>query len=612
MGDGRGPIVKTGDTVEGRYRIVKPLDQGGMGTIYLAEHVLIKRKVAIKVLRPEFATDADVVGRFMNEARAAGTLGHPPIVEATDMGFTKDGVPYIVFEFLEGTLLVDEVYRLGGLTVRRALRIANQIASALHAAHTAGIIHRDLKSENIFLTNKDDRPDHVKVLDFGISRFMEAESDSSGRGMVMGTPEFMAPEQVTTPDHVDRRADIYALGVILYEMLSARRPYKSDPDPQVVLKQVVSEAPPPLGKSEAPPGLSEMILERLLAKDPDQRFQTMKELQAALEAFYNINRPSGSLTPLSVPVVEPPLQPPAPPAQPQPNLIVQSKVVDLPTKTTRRRAAGWLWLAAAVLAGGAGVAFKLVSGGSAPAAEPAPASNGSAMALLQADSEKLANAIDGEVRAAHLRADGLASSPVVRAGIETDAATIRDLAQNEHIFSPQAGEALEIFQLGDGTLHPLVHIPEKARPMPPVENNGTRLETDGTSITIVAGAPIQKQDGTVGGALALASRMDLTDFKKTLGEHALAATLVGLDKPVVLAESDRAGGTPLMVPVPIDKNLKPWPISLQAAVASAAAPTVSARSGGGSYGMVSYAFWGIGGVLLVLYVGTLIRGRREG
>jgi serine/threonine-protein kinase len=603
MGDGRGPL-KAGDTVEGRYRIVKPLDQGGMGTIYLAEHVLIKRKVAIKVLRPEFATDAEVVERFMNEARAAGTLGHPNIVESTDMGFTKEGVPYIVFEFLEGTLLVDEIYRLGGLTLRRALRIANQIASALHAAHTAGIIHRDLKSENIFLTNKDDRPDHVKVLDFGISRFMEAESDSSGRGVVMGTPEFMAPEQVTTPDKVDRRADIYAVGVILYEMLAARRPFKADPDPQVVLQKVVSEPPPPLAKSEAPPGLSELIIERLLAKDPDRRFQTMKELQAAIEAFYNINRPSNSMTPLSVPIVEAP-----PPTASSPNLITQTKPVELPVQPKRKRA-GWLWLAAAVLAGGAGVAMQVVGRGGSSTSGQQTATNDSATAILQADSEKLANAIDGEVRAAHLRAEGLASSPVVRAGIETDAATIRDLAQNEHIFTPKEGESLQIFQVADGKLRPLVQIPDKAQPVAPVEANGTRLETDGTSITIIAGTPVQKQDGSVGGALALATRMDLGSFKQTLGQHALAATLVGLDKPVVLAESSQSGGTALMVPVPVDKTLKPWPISLQAMV-SAPTATATARSGGGS-GMVSYAFLGIGGVLLVLYVGTLIRGRREG
>jgi serine/threonine-protein kinase len=281
----RDTVVKTGDVVEGRYRIIKTLGEGGMGTVFLAEHTLIKRRVAIKILHPELATDAEVIERFMNEARAAGTLGHPNIVESTDMGFTTNHVPYIVFEYLEGTLLTDEVYRVGGLPVRRAVRIAQQIASALHAAHNAGIVHRDLKSDNVFLTDKDDALDHVKVLDFGISRFLETEDESTRRGMVMGTPEFMAPEQITAPDAVDKRADIYALGVILYEMLTARRPFSNDEDPRALMHRIVNNPPPPLQRPEVPHGMGEMILNKLLAKDPAQRFQSMLDVEAALDAF---------------------------------------------------------------------------------------------------------------------------------------------------------------------------------------------------------------------------------------------------------------------------------------------------------------------------------------
>jgi eukaryotic-like serine/threonine-protein kinase len=221
-------VLKAGDIVEGRYRILKTIDDGGMGIVFLAEHVLIKRRVAIKILHSELATDPEVIERFMNEASVAGTLGHPNIVESTDMGFTRDDVPFIVFEYLEGSLLTEEIYRVGGLTVRRALRIAHQIASALEAAHNAGIIHRDLKSDNVFLTHRDGALDHVKVLDFGISRFLGSDSDNSQqRRIVVGTPEFMAPEQILTPETVDNRADIYALGVLLYEMLTARRPFNN-------------------------------------------------------------------------------------------------------------------------------------------------------------------------------------------------------------------------------------------------------------------------------------------------------------------------------------------------------------------------------------------------
>jgi eukaryotic-like serine/threonine-protein kinase len=203
------------DIVEGRYQIIRKLADGGMGTVFLAEHVLIKRRVALKLLHAELAADSTMVKRFMNEAAAAGTLGHPHIVESTDMGFTRDGVPYIVFEYLDGCLLTEEIYRLGGLPTRRALQLASQIASALEAAHHAQIAHLDLKTDNVFLIKRGDSLDHVKVLDFGISRFMAADADKTHRGILMGTPEYMAPEQVTAPDLVDERADIYALGVVL-------------------------------------------------------------------------------------------------------------------------------------------------------------------------------------------------------------------------------------------------------------------------------------------------------------------------------------------------------------------------------------------------------------
>jgi len=289
----RETVVKTGDIVEGRYRIIRTLGEGGMGTVFLAEHALIKRRVAIKILHPELATDANVIERFMNEARAAGTLGHPNIVESTDMGFTHNHVPYIVFEFLEGALLTDEIYRVGGLPVRRTVRIASQIASALTAAHNAGIVHRDLKSDNVFLTDKDDAFDHVKVLDFGISRFLML--DDKQKGLVMGTPEFMAPEQITDPESVDRRADVYALGVILYEMLTARRPFASEDDPRQLMHRIVHEEVPPLMRPEVPHALQEAIITKMLAKNPDRRYQTMADVEAALESF--ITRSDGTPLP---------------------------------------------------------------------------------------------------------------------------------------------------------------------------------------------------------------------------------------------------------------------------------------------------------------------------
>lgn len=277
------------DIVEGRYRIIRKLADGGMGTVFLAEHVRIKRRVALKLLHAELAKDGTMVKRFMNEAAAAGMLGHPHIVESTDMGFTSDGVPYIVFEYLEGCILTEEVYRLGGLPVRRALQLASQIASALEAAHNAQIAHLDLKSDNVFLINRGESNDHVKVLDFGISRFMAADTDKTQRGILMGTPEFMAPEQITTPDAVDGRADIYALGVLLYEMLTARRPYVND-DPRILLHRIVHEPPPPLGR-RVPASLEHLLFDQMLAKSRDQRIQTMHEVKTILDEIAFTVRP---------------------------------------------------------------------------------------------------------------------------------------------------------------------------------------------------------------------------------------------------------------------------------------------------------------------------------
>jgi serine/threonine-protein kinase len=278
----RAKELLPGEMVDGRYRVVRKLADGGMGTVFLAEHILIKRRVAIKVLHAELAADRGMLERFLNEAAAAGTLGHPHIVESTDMGFTRD-VPYIVFEYLEGSLLSEEIVRLGRLPVRRAIVIARQIASALEAAHNARIAHLDLKSNNVFLTDRGDAADHAKLLDFGISRFMAADPQITQPNMVMGTPTNMAPEQVTSPDQVDCRVDIYALGVLLYEMLTGHCPFVSA-DAHWVLARIVHDHPPPLDRP-VPAMLDRLLFDGLLVKSRDRRLQTMGEVIAHLDAM---------------------------------------------------------------------------------------------------------------------------------------------------------------------------------------------------------------------------------------------------------------------------------------------------------------------------------------
>ncbi|HEY4394536.1 MAG TPA: protein kinase [Polyangia bacterium] len=277
------PVPLVGQLLDGRYQITREIASGGMSAVYEATHVKIGRTVAIKVLHREMAGDPEVVARFLNEARAVGTFGHPNIVASTDFGELGGHIPYLVLEYLEGHTLSYEVGTEGPLPIRRVLRIATQIASALGAAHARSVIHRDLTSANVFLVQREGTPDHVKVLDFGISKFMEAgyAGPKTRRGITMGTPEFMSPEQISDPDAVDARVDVYALGVIMYQMLAGQCPFRRKPL-QSLLTQIVIEPPPPIERGGIPEGL-QAIVAKALAKTPAERFARMRDLGAELE-----------------------------------------------------------------------------------------------------------------------------------------------------------------------------------------------------------------------------------------------------------------------------------------------------------------------------------------
>jgi len=274
-----------GQLLDGRYQITREIAVGGMSTVYEATHVKIGRIVAIKVLHRDMAGDPELVGRFLNEARAVGTFGHPNIVASTDFGELPGHIPYLVLEYLRGHTLSDDIATHGPLPVRRTIRIAFQIASALHAAHARDVIHRDLTSSNIFLTENDGIPDHVKVLDFGISKFLTGNESGpkTRRGLTMGTPEFMAPEQIADPQSVDRRVDIYALGVILFHMLQGHPPFGGVPL-QSLLTQIVVDEPMPIERDDLPDGIRAIVI-KALAKNPADRFPTMQAMGTELARF---------------------------------------------------------------------------------------------------------------------------------------------------------------------------------------------------------------------------------------------------------------------------------------------------------------------------------------
>ncbi|MEP7050749.1 MAG: serine/threonine-protein kinase [Pseudomonadota bacterium] len=279
----RDPLL--GTILAGRYRIEALVGAGGMGAVYRAEHVHMRKAVAVKVLHREMTAFPEVVARFEREAVAGGRIEHPNVVAASDFGQLEDGSFYLVLEFVEGHSLAKLVGKTGPLAPLRALRIARQIVAALHAAHGVGIVHRDLKPDNVMLLDKDEDPDFVKVLDFGIAKIKVEENIEqqvlTQIGTVFGTPEYMSPEQARG-ELVDARADLYTVGVILYEMLSGVSPFKDD-DLVVVLTRHLTAEPPPL-PADLDPMVVDLVL-LLLRKNRDERVQSASELLERIDVI---------------------------------------------------------------------------------------------------------------------------------------------------------------------------------------------------------------------------------------------------------------------------------------------------------------------------------------
>ncbi|MET0594275.1 MAG: protein kinase, partial [Polyangiaceae bacterium] len=273
-----------GTTFDGRYKIESVLGEGGMGVVYLARHKVIDKKVAIKVLRADMAREKEITDRFLQEAKAASSIGNPHIIDISDFGHLPDGSTYFVMEWLDGKPLSKALEETKPLPVNRLANVARQIAEALASAHQRSIVHRDLKPDNIFLIKRGSEPDFVKILDFGIAKVSSGTSKLTRAGSVFGTPHYMSPEQAAGAP-VDSRTDIYALGVILYEMASGRVPFDAD-NFMGILTQHMYKAPVPIRAlvpaQDVPPGLEAIIL-KALSKKPEQRYQTMEELAADVD-----------------------------------------------------------------------------------------------------------------------------------------------------------------------------------------------------------------------------------------------------------------------------------------------------------------------------------------
>ncbi len=385
------PATVLGEVV-GSYQITAKIAEGGMGVVYRAQHQLIGKPAAVKLLLPELSSNQEVVNRFFTEARAATSIRHPGIVEVFDFGYLPNGMAYIVMELLDGEPLSRRLAARGRLQERESLIIIRGVASALAAAHAQGIVHRDLKPDNIFLVPDPDMPggERPKILDFGIAKVSEAQRGSASKtrtGSVMGTPTYMSPEQCRGAGEVDHRSDIYALGCILYEMVTGKPPFQAEGIGEIIASHLFIEPVPPTHLVPTLGSSTEGLIMNLLAKKPEMRIQSASELARLLgqgsmppSSLDHIHAPTVAMTPLLTPV---PASRASRTASGQPGVpttlsgaAAQAGGTMPPPAVKKSRGALFAFLGVALVGGGIAAAVAL--GGGAATDDSAAAGSGSA------------------------------------------------------------------------------------------------------------------------------------------------------------------------------------------------------------------------------------------
>jgi serine/threonine-protein kinase len=361
--------LEVGQTLDSKYRIVRVIGVGGMGTVYEGEHTLIRRRVAIKVLAKNNSKEPDSVRRFEREAQAAGHIGSDHILEVLDLGTTDEGAPYMVMEYLEGRTLADVLERTGRLSAAQIAPIARQILAGLAAAHDAKIVHRDLKPSNVFIVReKAGLRDFVKIIDFGISKFEvpEIASRLTQSGAVLGTPYYMSPEQARGQP-VDARSDLHAVGVILFEAVTGRPPFDGKNFNELMFQIGGGDRPRPQRFAPDLDPRFATIIEKAMMLKPQARYQTAQEFARDVEHWMRAN----SLATTTGEVVLADLPPMPPMSRADPSAITVAAESDGPDRRRTvtnasvdtltpgaQRSRRWRWVA---LGAGLGVGFAVVS-----------------------------------------------------------------------------------------------------------------------------------------------------------------------------------------------------------------------------------------------------------
>ena len=369
------PDPLCGKVLAERFEILERIGEGGTGVVYKAKQLSVDRVIAIKVLGAHVSTDPQWVKRFHNEARAASRLDHPNTVRLIDFGQTKEGLLFIAMEYLHGRSLRTEIDKLKRLPPNRVLRIISQVCASLHEAHNQGIIHRDIKPDNIYLAEMKGAGDFVKVLDFSVAKLDSPDAQVTRAGVVFGTPAYMSPEQGRGVP-LDARSDLYAVGIVAYEMLTGKPPFDAKIPTEVVMMHL-RQQPAPL--TSAPPPLAAIVM-KALSKEPQQRQQTAEEMdtecQACMAELFPRQTPSGVQRQIAPPVAQgaPPVAQVAPPP------MAEQKTMMAEAPAVVRNAAPPV------------AEQKTVMGVPAPKLSPQPSPQGSSQRTMSLDAQNAGSA----------------------------------------------------------------------------------------------------------------------------------------------------------------------------------------------------------------------------